>query len=364
MPARKDTTQKGKKPSHNNLKDGIEKLLESMSPEKRVERIKDIIADYVAKFEDESVLAWLKILLNEYETQSLNKEAGLICFRVYLRELYWKLPSSKVYVHIPFIAFPIAKKWILEHIIAEWEPNPNQHSISIFRFLIAACNPLHRVVPPREGESEYELKARGRELVPAEKKMIWELIKNHTGPAFLSGTLEVWMRLPWVPHEIQEILAKAWVRNGGWQELPRVLKRSDIFGLTAAEDYSSGAKMALHRWFEPLLTFEKQVCRLVDMLRSRSDIPEEVIVSAGYLNVACPGPLEVWIKANLKKHYSEQDGQAVFNQVLNIVMEWNKPAPNGGGRFIEGRRIIPHISVCGQNEVLEKFKFETTLGDI
>lgn len=116
MPARKNAVQKGKKLSHDSLKDGIEKLLESMSPEKRVERIKDIITDYVATFEDESVLTWLKILLNEYETQSLNKEAWLICFRVYLRELYWKLPRMGLF----YISYSQPKPTIPKY-------HPNSH---------------------------------------------------------------------------------------------------------------------------------------------------------------------------------------------------------------------------------------------
>ncbi|MDP3769554.1 MAG: hypothetical protein U1A23_03845 [Candidatus Sungbacteria bacterium] len=390
MLSQQDSAHIGKKPAKTKtqkgdlLTQGIKKLLESMTPEKRVERIKDIIADYVAKFEDEPVLSWLKILQNEYETQSAKsedpwkllpqKEAGLISFRSYLRELYWELPSIQTigdpwasysynFKGTPVMAFPITRKWMLERIIAEWESDPNQNSISTFRFLIAACNPLSKDFPPRKGESEYELRARGRNLIPAEKKMIWELIKNHTGSTFFPGILETWMSLPLVPHEIQQILAKAWVRNGGWQALPRILKRSDILASIAIENYSSEAVMTLREWIDPLLRFDQQVQRLVTMLRSHSDIPEEVTVIPKYHDIPCTGNLEVWIKADIKGNYSQQDGRAIFNRILDIVIEWNKPTTDGGGRFIAGRRIAPYIRVCGENGPFEKFEFETTLGD-
>ena len=200
-------------------------LLTGMADKPRVEKLKVIFVLAAEDHNDETALKCLEFLAKAYRAANKSDKQ----FHDYLMtEAYWQIPDMKTISHghypendeyVPTMFE--TKSWILEQVIRDWDTGLlsrkiTKSSISIFRFLIAAFNPLSKKHCPdqRQGESEFELKARGRQVFQKEKDKILKLIRKHdTG--FQPEELEEWMNQPWIPYEFEKTLAIARTREGG-----------------------------------------------------------------------------------------------------------------------------------------------------
>lgn len=192
---------------------GIDRIFAGISLHDRIKLIESIFLASAEANNDQVALKWLEIYEDTSCKAHPDENFPVKVFPEWLIILYDKLP-----VHLPALfatipATPKVKVWMLKKIIVGWTPEFNSQSASIFQFLIKAHQQVLHLLP-------YDKEAVG---------WIPKLAKEHTSPEFTPEQIERWIEYDSrIPDDILQVLAKAWVRNGGWKLL-REYQRSAKF---------------------------------------------------------------------------------------------------------------------------------------
>jgi len=196
---------------------GIEHIFVGIQPNDYIKIIEKIFSAAVVANNDQVALNWLNIYENvSRKLKSDDKNFMSKTFPHWLQVLYnCQLSISKPSFMGNIPSFSKTRDWMLKRIIVGWTPEKNELSSSIFIFLAKEQKQVLDSFPSSD------IYRKERELIP-------ELIRKHTGSEFTPECLEQWIRYyPIMPDDIMQVLAKAWVRNGGWKVLHRYIKGSE-----------------------------------------------------------------------------------------------------------------------------------------
>jgi len=187
----------------------IDQVLSEVPSNDRVKIVENIFLA-AANTSDEIALKWLEIYKDVSLRVNLTQDNFMVdVFPHWIKCLYLQTPNLK---HTVMGLIPILKKtrtWMIEKIIIGWRPEPSPLGYELFSFILKE----HRWVLEVFGSS-VDFHKEERDRIP-------KLVKEHTGSEFTPEHLEKWMKYYPIPDDIMQVLAKAWVRNGGWKQLPR-----------------------------------------------------------------------------------------------------------------------------------------------
>lgn len=220
---------------------GIEQLLGGIHFNDRIRIIENIVL--AAANNDEMALKWLEFY--EYISRKayhLDTNFMSNTFPHWLRVLYSQLPISRPTFMGTLPVLLKTRDWMLKRIIVGWTPEKNAQSCSIFFFLI---DEQKKVLTHFLHSIDTDMHKEARERIP-------KLIREHTGPEFTPECLEQWIKYyPSMSDDIMQVLAKAWVRNGGWKFLNRYIKGSEYLDVY---ERAENVRCALGQSFSLLIT--------------------------------------------------------------------------------------------------------------
>lgn len=198
------------------LEYGVEHIFGGIKPLDRVRIVETIFLNAAESNKDEVTLKWLNVYENVLRKVYPNDENFMSNnFPHWLRLLYNKLPMSNPTFMGGVPLFPKTRDWMLKRIIVGWTPEKNNQSCLIFFFLV---DEQKKVLTHFLHSINTDMHKEARELIP-------ELIRKHTGSEFTPVCLEQWIiYYSSMSDDIMQVLAKAWVRNGGWKKLPELLR--------------------------------------------------------------------------------------------------------------------------------------------
>jgi len=260
----------------------------------------------------------------------------------YLMKIYWQLPDMKRAAtgqcpeddeyHPTMLQ---TKFWILEEVIRDWESktmifpsSTTEESISAFRFLIAAYEPLPADWQTLAKNAEFKMQSKGRRTSQGEKDKILKLIRQHD-TSFSPEELEEWMKQPWLPHEFERILAIARTRNGGQK-----LWRSDIRNAELLKPFSpderTAAAIDLHkRHWQMIVMLDQIIVELLKRMKSGSWTKGEEIGGSEYVlgetkEVIYNNLFEIIISIEVGSEYSEDLVLDNFGRAKRHIEKWLK----------------------------------------
>ena len=203
----------------------IEQVLAEVSPNDSIKIVENIFLAAVNTNSDETALKWLKIYQDVSLKASLTKENFMTeVFPRWLIYFYKQIPNTKPTFLGPVSSVPKTKTRMMQHIIAGWGMEPSLLGYEIFSFLLK--------------EHKRALEVFGHVYsYKEERERIPKLIKEHTGSGFTPEHLEKWMKYSPIPDDIMQVLAKAWVRNGGWKSLLSHFKAQDCLKMLEEAEY-------------------------------------------------------------------------------------------------------------------------------
>lgn len=192
---------------------GMDKLFSGIPSRDRIKFIEDIFLAAVKINNDEMALGWVEMYENESRKLYSEDENFMVkSFPQWLMGLYLQIPVSRPILFGVIPTVLKTKDWMLKRIIVGWMPELNNLSASIFDFLMKE---QRRILATFSGVFKEPI-----ECIP-------RIIREHTDSKFTPEQLEQWIErgsLINIPDNILQVLAKAWVRNGGWKKLPELLK--------------------------------------------------------------------------------------------------------------------------------------------
>ncbi len=237
----------------------------------------------------------------------------------------------------------VMKKMILEAAIPYWRVSPDEESIEVFRFFIAAHSPLALQFHRAEWESDYEEWARGKMVSKEEKDKIEALMREHI-KNWRVKDLNFWIPQRFIPEEIRNILIIARARTGGidlaWEDIDNA-KFLESFDLRKQSD---AAKDLAARKLKEIAEWDKEVQRLrVDFEETQRGIENSraeetelvfndiVIEYEKKLGAACDGwpagtKLALCIRVILsqKANIALEDAWNIFADMKKGVIDWKE----------------------------------------
>ena len=247
----------------------------------------------------------------------------------WVKEVYWLLPDAKKVGHDDAFGATLVKTkmFIISKVIFEWQPEEfTESSINAFRFLIAAFNPNPKEWGKIEGESAYEIMARGRRVYKEEKEGILQMIREHLKWRRNPECLNEWIKQPAVPEDIQNIIIVARARNGSVKLAVRDIRYSEILE-PLDPDRRSSVALELHKQIcSEITALDAEVDQLVATMKKYKepylDGTSETV--PGEISINYPDMSSVEIKIELDKNCEEKFGRDVFNRARRHVEKWHK----------------------------------------
>ncbi len=253
----------------------------AMSSLERLAMAKELFATAVRVEHDEEALVALQLVdralvevCNHEEPRPPETEATCR-LRTFMDEVFWTLPDEGAYQrHGAEPIFVQTRLAIVRELITEWKAVELPHTVHAFRRLIAMGWPVEKHYHQRNGESDVEMKARGRRVSAKESESIVNIVRAHLerfgskekdelGP---DGVFGPWLAHAHVPEEIRHLLVMARAKMGGSDMTMRDLRYADILDgvpqsgldlLTASAERMRVAAKAVQRvMYEALETIE------------------------------------------------------------------------------------------------------------
>ncbi len=328
-----------------------DQILTGFPPDQRIAEIEKVL-DVVACARNDKVAVFLLELLEKAYQAKIEadleateekwkhkreiRERNWASSQEYLKKLYWTLPDQKQVdtrydniscKHVPVwgAALVETKLWILKNLIIEWRSSVSiPGSLEAFRFLIAVFQPLHKEYRKREGESDYEMQARGRQVYEEEQKGILNLIRQHTNSSFKSDDLEEWISQPYVPEEIKQVLVIARARNGGIDLAVRDIRNSKLLESFQPDKRSEAAIALFKEYVCKIASFDLVVEELLKAMQPNnwdfgSDKIGESDYVAGTITTEYPDLGELIVQVELKSDCAEELGRDIFGRARRHI---------------------------------------------
>ncbi len=175
---------------------------------------------------------------NRFEKENAAKAVAVEKALKYLDDLFWRLPDSRVQLDYetrkPYntAALTGTKAFIFKRLLTQWKlAVPSEVSIRAFRRAIAMGWPLPAETKTLPGESDIELKVRGRWVSADERKQYLTTLRECLGGLTSDdpdSLFSHWFSLQAVPSDIRDLLAIARTRLGGHHLASRDVVRAGM----------------------------------------------------------------------------------------------------------------------------------------
>jgi len=336
-------------PSHDSFERLMaNQLLTNMLAEDRLKTLKETFLQAAKNRNDEAAEKLVKLIGKAYSQKEkkiaegpdgdhhLGKATNRAKRQLYdyLIDVYWQLPDAKVSREFNCSTMLRTKFCILEHIIQDWQTESSfgtlrdiEKSIKAFRFLIAAFRPLSKKRYPHEGESESEIKARGRWVSQEEKDKILGLIRKYD-IGFKPEKLAEWLKQPYLPTEFKKALAIARTRNGGPKLTQKDIRNTELLEPFSPEERSSAAIDLYIQFGQKVVILDLKVQKLLEQMKSgdwlnREEIgasecvEDKILFSYPDFNLS-----SIKITVSLKSDRSRELGRDICGRARRHIEKW------------------------------------------
>lgn len=252
-------------PNEDPMKFGLSQLLNDLSREDRIRRIKEFFLSVAKVHNDKAALEWLALLEKAYIKPPASKWLASFELCEHLQKLYWELPDRLVSDPIKQLDGPTlleTKRRIVQIIICDWKPELNERSFSVYRFLMSAYHQLQDIYERQGGSLDRGPYSCARMAFPEEQKQIAHLIREHTDRCFKPEHLEQWLKQPYMSNEIKRILIIARARNGGVELVERDTRNAEIVALFEPEQRSPETVRFFRYLGKKIASLEKEIAEL------------------------------------------------------------------------------------------------------
>lgn len=247
-------------------------------------------------------------------------------YRAQLMDLYWELPEGRetnpgrVDGSNHKVQTLVKTKTAMVECVSEaWVGEPTVASMSAFRFLIAACEPQHGSMLP--GESEWETKARGREMSHQEAEMVLGVIAQRASSdeaGFRPWRLAGWFCEPRVPVTIKKILARARSEAGGVELAARDIRNARLLEDFKPDKRSASAFLLLEKYGKAVRPLDEASAVLLERLKSaKIEGVNIVLLGADKTN-------HISVEVALPPDASHERGHEIFAAAGDRIAVWRK----------------------------------------